>query len=137
MRKNNKPKTKSGSTIAKNIVGITVSSVTSIVILIVLSAIISLILLKSESIDNSYIMYFFACAAVSSFIGGFISSKFCTLKGIFSGLISSLVYNLILTIILLFVSDGQIKAITGILYALTTAFFVLGGIVSANTKRRK
>lgn len=137
MRKNNKSKVKQDSTLSKNLIGISVSSAVSIAILAFLTAIVSLIKLKSESIDNSYIMYFFACAAVSSFIGGFISSKFCTLKGIFSGLISSLVYNLILTIILLFVSDGQIKEITGILYALTTAFFVLGGIVSANTKRRK
>lgn len=137
MRKNNKPKTKSGSTIAKNIVGITVSSVTSIAILIVLSAIISLILLKSENIADSYIMYFFACAVISAFFGGFISSKLCTLKGLFSGLISSLAYNFILTVILLFVSKGHLMALTAILYAISTAFFALGGIIAANTKRRK
>lgn len=137
MRKNNKPKPKTNSTFSKNIVGITVSSLASIVILIVLSAFISLILLKSETVADSYIMYFFACAVISAFVGGFISSKACTLKGIFSGLISSLVYNFILTIILLFVSKGHLMALTGILYAISTAFFVLGGIIAANTKRRK
>lgn len=137
MRKNNKPKPKTNSTFSKNIVGITVSSLASIVILIVLSAFISLILLKSETVADSYIMYFFACAVISAFVGGFLSSKLCTLKGIFSGLISSLVYNFILTIILLFVSKGHLMALTGILYAVSTAFFVLGGIIAANTKRRK
>lgn len=137
MRKNNKPKVKTSSALSKNIIGITVSSAVSIIILVICTAIISLVLLKSETVAGSYIMYFFACSVASAFIGGFISSKLCTLKGLFSGLISSLVYNLMLTVILLFVSDGQIKAITGILYALTTAFFALGGIVSANTKRRK
>lgn len=137
MRKNNKPKAKTDLTLSKNIIGITVSSAVSIIILVIFTAIISLILLKSETVADSYIMYFFACAALSAFFGGFISSKLCKLKGVFSGLISSLVYNLILTVILLFVSGGQIKGITGILYALTTAFFLLGGIVSANTKRRK
>lgn len=137
MRKNNKPKQKTNSAFSKNIVGITISSVTSIVILIVLSALISLILLKSENIADSYVMYFYICAVISSFIGGFISSKLCTLKGLFSGLISSLAYNFILTIILLFVSKGHLMALTGILYAISTAFFALGGIIAANTKRRK
>lgn len=137
MRKNNKPKQKVNSTFAKNIVGITVSSVTSIVILIVLSALISLILLKSENIADSYVMYFYICVVISSFIGGFLSSKLCTLKGLFSGLISSLVHNFILTVILLFVSKGHLRALTGILYAISTAFFALGGIIAANTKRRK
>lgn len=137
MRKNNKSKQKMNSTFSKNIVGITVSSVTSILILIVLSAIISLILLKSENIADSYIMYFFACAVISAFVGGFLSSKLCTLKGILSGLISSLVYNFILTVILLFVSKGHLIVLTGILYAISIAFFALGGIIAANTKRRK
>lgn len=137
MRKNNKPKSKNSSFLSKNIIGITLSSIISIIILTLLTAIISLILLKSEKLADNYIIYFYFSAILSSFIGGFISSKSCTLKGIFSGLISSLAFNLILTIILLFVSQGHIRADSCILYTITTVFFILGGIAGANTKRRK
>lgn len=139
MRKSkaNKSNIKNNSLFLKNVIGITLSSVISIVILVILTALISLILLKSERIADSYIMYFYFCSVFSSLIGGFISSKSCTFKGIFSGLIASLAYNLMLTVILLFFSKGHIRADTGILYALSTLFFVLGGIGGANTKRRK
>lgn len=128
---------KANSSLTNNAVGITLSAVISIIILVLLTALVSLILLKSETVSESYIMYFFFCSAVASFIGGFISSKRTTFKGIFSGLIASVAYNFLLTIILLFVSIGQIRADVGFLYLLSTVFFVLGGIVSANTKRRK
>ncbi len=137
MRKNNKPKSKNSSFLSKNIIGITLSSVISIIILALLTAVISLILLKSEKLADNYISYFYFSAVLSSFIGGFISSKSCTLKGILSGLISSLAFNLILTIILLLVSRGHIRADSCILYTIATVFFVLGGITGANTKRRK
>ncbi|MCH5169838.1 MAG: TIGR04086 family membrane protein [Oscillospiraceae bacterium] len=135
--KSNNTNIKANSSLIKNAVGITLSSVISIIILVLLTALVSLFLLKSETVSESYIMYFYFCSAVSSFIGGFISSKRTTFKGIFSGLIASVAYNFLLTIILLFVSVGQIRANTGILYLLSTVFFVLGGIVAANTKRRK
>lgn len=137
MRKKSKSKAKTDSALTKNILGIALSSAISITILGALTAIISVILLKSEQTADSYIVYFYCSSVFSAFIGGFISSKSCTLKGIFSGLISSLAYNLIITIILLFVSQGHLRADTGILYAVTTLFFVLGGIAGANTKRRK
>lgn len=139
MRKSKTAKSnfKTNSQPSKNFIGITLSSVISIIILVILTALISLILLKSERVSDSYIMYFYFCSVFSSIIGGFISSKSCTFKGIFSGLIASLAYNLMLTVILLFVSKGHIRADAGILYALSTLFFVLGGIFGANTKRRK
>lgn len=138
MRKNkSRNKLKMDSGISKNILGITLSAESAIIILVILTILISFILLKSEKISDSYIMHFYFCSVLSAFIGGFISSKSCTFKGIFSGLISSLVYNFTLTIILLFVCKGKIRPDTGILYALTTGFSVLGGIVGANTKRRK
>lgn len=138
MRKKSKSKGKTTqSALTKNIIGIILSSVISFVILSVMTAVIALILLKSESVADSYIMYLYFSTVISAFIGGFISSKSCTLKGIFSGLISSVAFNLLLTVILLFASKGQIRADTGILYAVSTLFFVLGGIAGANTKRRK
>lgn len=139
MRKNNKskPKTNQGSSLSKNIIGITLSTVISILILVILTAVISLILLKSEKIADNYIMYFYFCSIISAFIGGFTASKRCTFKGIISGLVTSVVYNFLLTVIILFVCRGHIRADIGILYAVTTVFFILGGIVAANTKRRK
>lgn len=138
MRKKLKPKGKTtDSALTKNIIGTALTSVISIIILSVLTSIIALILLKSETVAESYIMYFYFITVLSSFVGGFISSKSCTLKGIFSGLISSVAFNFFLTIILLFASKGHIRADTGILYAVSTFFFVLGGIAGANTKRRK
>lgn len=135
--KSSKAKVKTNSGLTKNIIGSSLSAGISIIILVILTAFVSLILLKSETIAESYIMYFYFCSVFSSFIGGFISSKKCSFKGIFSGLISSLVYNFLLTIILLFICKGHIRPDTGILYALSTVFFVLGGIAGANTKRRK
>lgn len=137
MQKKQRKKVKVSSGISGNVVGILVSALSAIIITFLLTAFIAFLQLRSEKIADSYIMYFYFCGVFSSFIGGFISSKKCTFKGVISGLITSLTYNFILTVILLFVSLGKLRADTGILYAVTTAFFALGGIAGANTKRRK
>lgn len=137
MQKKQRKKVKVSSGISGNVIGILISALSAIIITFLLTALIAFLQLKSEKIADSYIMYFYFCAVSSSFIGGFISSKKCTFKGVISGLVTSLIYNFILTVILLFVSSGKLRADTGILYAITTAFFALGGIAGANTKRRK
>ena len=138
MRKIQKSKPKqNNSPLTKNLYGTVISNSIGILILFILSLIVSVVMLKSEKESNGYIMYFYFCSVIASFINGYIASKKCEFKGFISGAVTSVSYNFLVTIILLFVSKGKIRPDIGILYAVTTIFSTTGGIFGANTKRRK
>lgn len=137
MRKTINKKINSNSTLFKNVIGISISNLISLILLVFSTCLFSLILLKSEKTTDNYIMYFYFCSGLSSFIGGFFASKKCLFKGLISGAVSSVSLSFIITIILLVVSNGQLRQDTGILYLIIVLFSVIGGIAGANTKSRK
>ncbi len=121
----------------KNIIGILISCAVGLFTVVVSTLFISLILTKSSVISNSIGGFFIGCNMVSALITGFIASKQCNFKGMISGLITSIPYSLGITIIMLFFSHGQLNLKTIVLYLGIVICSVLGGIISANTKRRR
>ncbi len=121
----------------KNIVGILLSSGIGLISIIILTLIASLILTKSSELTNSIAIYFIGSVTIGALITGFIASKKCEFKGLISGIISSLPLIFIITVIMLIFSHGRLMPETAILYVGIAIFSAIGGIISANTKRRK
>lgn len=121
----------------KNIIGILLSGIVGFIMNILLTLIISFALTKSSVLSNSATIYFIASVAISSLITGFIASKRCTFKGVISGAVSSIPLIFLVTITMLVYSGGRLITETVILYIGIIIFSAIGGIISANTKRRK
>ena len=95
-------------------------------------------IISKTSILSGYLkIYFSICVGLGSIFGGFLSSKKCNFKGMLSGLLSSLPNSIIITIIMIVFSGGQLKESTIIIFLLIVICSILGGIIGANTKRRK
>lgn len=121
----------------KNIVGIGISSLIGLIIVIILTLLASAIISKSAVITNSVGAYFIGCVMISGIILGFIASKMCGFKGIVSGIVSSIPYGFGVTVLMLIFSHGQLSPKTILLYIGILICASVGGVVSANTKRRK
>ncbi len=122
---------------AKNIVGICISSLIGLILVIILTLFMSAIISKSAVMSNTLPAYFLGCVMIGAIIVGFIASKMCKLKGFVSGLISSIPYGFGITVLMLIFSHGQLSSKTILLYIVIIVCSVIGGIISANTKRRK
>ena len=121
----------------KNIKGIMISNVIGIITIILLTIVGSFILTKSSTLVNSSAIYFIGSIAIGALITGFVASKKCEFKGVVSGIISSLILIFLLTIIMLVFSNGRLISQVAILYIEIVVFSTIGGIIGANTKRRK
>ncbi|MBQ3524248.1 MAG: TIGR04086 family membrane protein [Clostridia bacterium] len=121
----------------KNIIGILISNGIGFTSIIILTFISSLILTKSSALTNSVSIYFIGSVTIGSLITGFIASKKCTFKGFISGIIASLPLMFCVTVVMLVFSHGRLIPETAILYVGIIVFSAIGGIISANTKRRK
>ena len=121
----------------KNIIGILISSGIGSTSIIILTFISSLILTKSSALTNTVSIYFIGSVTIGSLITGFIASKKCTFKGFISGIIASLPLMFYVTVVMLVFSHGRLIPETAILYVGIIVFSAIGGIISANTKRRK
>ena len=121
----------------KNIIGVLSSSAIGILITLIVTIIISLILRNTAVFTESIIPLFVVSIAIGTVVTGFIASKRCSFKGLISGIISSIPYLFIITIIMLFFSRGQLATSMLFLYIGGLICSALGGIISANTKRRK
>ena len=122
---------------AKNIVGICISSLIGLILVIILTLFMSAIISKSAVMSNTLPAYFLGCVMIGAIIVGFIASKMCKLKGFVSGFISSIPYGFGITVLMLIFSHGQLSSKTILLYIVIIVCSVIGGIISANTKRRK
>lgn len=121
----------------KNFVSLSISSVIGNILTIFLTFIISYIISKSENIPSYLGILFLFCIACGNILSGFIASKRCNFKGIISGLICSIPNALIITLIILFFSNSKINEKTLLLYLFIIFCSSVGGIIGANTKRRK
>ena len=121
----------------KNITGIMISSGIGFIAIIILTFIASLILSKSSALTSSIAIYFIGSVTIGSLITGFIASKKCIFKGFISGIIASLPLMFCVTVVMLVFSHGRLIPETAILYVGIIVFSAIGGIISANTKRRK
>ncbi len=121
----------------KNFLWILLSGAIGIAVTLSITVIIALILKGATVLPDSLNLLLSASVMLGALITGFIASKQCTFKGIISGLISSLPYQLFILIILLFFSKGKISENILLIFIGASIFSALGGIISANTKRRK
>ena len=121
----------------KNIMGILLASCVGFIAIIILTLVASLILSKSSALTNSTTIYFIGSVSIGSLVTGFIASKKCEFKGLISGIIASLPLMFFVTIIMLIFSYGRLTPETAILFVGIIIFSAIGGIISANTKRRK
>lgn len=121
----------------KNLVAILTSNAISLVCTVFLTAICSLILMKSQVLSDSLTPYFVGCLAIGSLINGFISAKKCSLKGILSGLISAVPFAFVIVIIMIFFTRGQLAPNTFLVLLTALVCSTLGGIFGANTRRRR
>ena len=121
----------------KNIVGIGVSSLVGLIIVVILTLFASAIISKSAVMTSSIGAYFIGCVMIGGIVVGFSASKMCEFKGIVSGVISSIPYSFGVTILMLIFSHGQLSSKTILLFIGIIICSTIGGIVSANTKRRK
>ena len=123
--------------IIENLIGVAISSVVGVAISFLLSFFFSFIINKSQKLPENLSWYLMGVIFVGAFTNGFISTFRCKLKGIISGLVSAILFALFITAALLAFSGGHIEGKTGVLYILIFVFSALGGILGANTKRRK
>ncbi len=121
----------------KNILGILLASGIGFISIIIFTLIASLILTKSPVLTNSITIYFIGSVTIGALITGFISSKKCGFKGLVSGVVASLPLIFLIAVIMLIFSYGRLIPETAILYVGIAIFSAIGGIISANTKRRK
>lgn len=131
------PKRKEYPEIIENFIGFVFSNVISIAITLIISVLFSLLLNKSEKLPDNLSWYLMGIIFVGALINGFISTFRCRLKGIISGLVSAIPFSLCVTVALLCFSAGHISSKTGILHLIIFIASAVGGILGANTKRRK
>ncbi len=137
MSKNNKKRRIELSGPIKTIVGISISCLIGIITSLLLSIFFSYILSKSPEISSFVSVYFVISVLLGVFISGFLGSKLLQFKGLISGLICSIPYSLTTIFIMLFASNGQLSPFVAILLIFIMIFGIIGGITSANMKRRK
>ncbi len=104
---------------------------------VIISFIFSFILSKSSEITTLSVFYFIISVAIGSLLCGFISTKMLTFKGLISGLVSGIPLSLFIFVIMLYFSNGKLSELSIIILAVILLSSTIGGIISANTKRRK
>ncbi len=119
-----------------NILGLLISSTIGIVVIILLTLVISYIFSKSAYFPSYTGVYFCGCVGIGSLISGFLSAKKCNFKGFISGFICSFIIILFTTVIMLFFTNGMLNEMTLILFLIIIICSTIGGIISANTKKR-
>ena len=121
----------------KNFLGLSISNFAGLVFVVILTLLLSAIISKTAILTNSIGAYFICSIMISSIVVGFIASKKSELKGIISGVVSSIIFSFIVTILMLLFSRAQLIPKTIFLYIAIVIWGTIGGIVGANTKRRK
>ncbi len=119
-----------------NLLGLLFSSGIGIITIVLLSLFVSYIFSKSANFPSYTGVYFCGCVGLGSIIGGFISAKKCNFKGFISGFICSFITLLFITVLMLFFTDGKLNEKTLILFLIIIICSTVGGIISANTKKR-
>lgn len=137
MRKKISKKQKEISLPIKSIIGLSVSCLVGAVITIFFSFLFSYILSKSPEITKLSSVYFIVSILIGGLVCGFISTKLLSFKGLISGLLSSVPLIIIIFTIMLFFSNGRLNNFSVIVLFVVLISTTIGGIVSANTKRRK
>ena len=137
MRKNFSKRKNEQSATSKNITGLFLASGIGFISIVILTLFASLILSKTSVLTDSIAIYFIGSVSIGAIITGFIASKKCGYKGLVSGFIASLPLMFYITVIMLIFSHGRLISQSVILYLGVVIFSAIGGIISANTKRRK
>lgn len=121
----------------KNLIAIILAGGIGFLSVIILTFVCALILTKSSTLTSSIAIYFIGSVTIGALITGFLASKKCEFKGLVSGVIASIPLMFFTTVIMLIFSHGRLIPETAILYVGIIIFSAIGGIISANTKRRK
>ena len=128
---------KEHSVSTRNIIGILFASSIGFSLIILLTFFVSVILAKSLSLTNSMSIYYIGSIVIGALITGFVASKKCEFKGVFSGVLASIPLIFLITVLMLIFSHCRLVPETMILYLGIIILSAIGGIISANTRRRK
>ncbi len=121
----------------KTALGLIISSVIGIIVSLIVSLIFSYIISKSPIISKLSIIYFLGSIIIGSLVCGFLSNKMLSFKGLISGLISGIPLSTLIFLLMLSFSNGRLNTYSISVLVLILLSSTIGGIISANTKRRK
>ncbi len=137
MHKKITKKQKEISLTMKTALGLIIPSVVGTIVAIIVSFIFAYVLSKSPVISKFSIIYFISSIVIGGLICGYISTKMLSFKGLISGLLGGIPLSIFVFIIMLFFSNGQLNEWSIIILVLVLFSSTIGGIISANMKRRK
>ena len=120
-----------------NAINLFISSLIGILFTIALTFIFSFVLTHSETLSKITNLYFIVSVYSGGLICGFISTKLLSFKGFISGLLSSIPFSLIIVLLIIVISKQSLNLFTYIFIVGIVIICTIGGIISANTKRRK
>ena len=121
----------------KNIIYIFISCFIGVLIALILSYIFSFILSHSQNLSKFTGIYFITSVIIGGFFCGFIGTKLLNFKGLISGLITSFPYSSIIFLLMMLLSRKMLNWYSIIFILGIIIITTIGGIISANTKRRK
>ncbi|MBQ8765626.1 MAG: TIGR04086 family membrane protein [Clostridia bacterium] len=121
----------------KTFIGILISALLGFTVSVLLSLLFSYILSNSPEVSSFINIYFIISILFGSFTCGFTGNKLLSFNGLLSGLTCSILYLVIIISFMLIFSDGNITLYSLVLFIFSIFVSVIGGIVSANMKRRK
>ena len=121
----------------KNVINLLISSLIGILFAIIMTFIFSFILSHSESLSKITNLYFIISVYSGGLICGFIATKLLSYKGFVSGLLSGIPFSLIIVILMIVISKQILNVFSYIFILGIIIVCTIGGIIGANTKRRK
>lgn len=121
----------------KTFIGIIISALFGFAVSVLLSLLFSYILSNSPEVSSFINIYFIISILFGAFICGFTGNKLLSFNGLLSGLMCSVLYLTIIISLMLIFSDGNIMAYSLVFFIFCVFVSIIGGIVSANMKRRK
>lgn len=121
----------------RNIIGICLSTLSGTISSLLVTVIFSYVLLNSAEISDYYFIYLMFSFIIGGFICGFSGSSTLQFKGIVSGLMCCVPYTIVMYILMFIFSNGKLNGISLLSVLVILISSVIGGITSANIKRRK
>lgn len=104
--------------------------------LITLLIMFSMLMINKDIAPKLLPFFMIIASVVSAFVSGFYLSRKIKFRGVIAGFISGLPLLLICLAILTIINKGKINSLPLALFLLTSISGILGGILSANTRKR-
>lgn len=121
----------------KNVLSFFISTLLGTISSLLVSILFSFILSNSSEISDYSFVYLIFSFIVGGFVCGFSGSSMLLFKGLVSGLICCVPYTIFMYIMMFIFSHGKLNPYSFLLVFVMIISSAIGGITSANIKRRK